>query len=189
MSLPHWEYFLAIESDLENCSRFVEFCPDNFNTYSLEFARIIMASGSEFDNVIKLLCKSIAPRKKPNNILKYYPILSSKYPNFTLFKISIPRYNILLQPWKDWSATKSPDWWSTAYNKIKHERDKFFKEANLFNALNAVSGLLCGILYYYKECFHGEAEIDSRHAPRLFVPSDPSGFLSGGVFWPYYTPD
>ena len=93
MSLPHWEYFLAIESDLENCSRFVEFCPDNYNAYSLEFARIIMASGSELDTVIKLLCKSIDPRRKPNKILKYYPILNSKYPNFTLFEIYIPKSN------------------------------------------------------------------------------------------------
>lgn len=188
MSLPHWEYFLAIESDLEKCSRYVEFCPDNYNTYSLEFARIIMASGSEFDSIIKLLCKTIAPKKRPNNILKYYPILNSKYPNFTLFEISIPRYKIRLHPWKDWSATKSPDWWSKAYNKIKHERDKYFKDANLINTLNAVSGLLCVILYYYKTCFDGGSEIDNRYSPRLFVPSDPSGYLWGGS-WYYYTPD
>lgn len=189
MSLPHWEYFLSIESDLEKCSRFVEFCQDNYRTYSTEFARIIMASASEFDTVIKLLCKSIAPRERPEDILKYYPILSSKYPNFNSYKISIPRYRIFLQPWKDWSASSSPGWWSKGYNKIKHQRDSFFQEANLFNALNAVAGLLCGILYYYKECFHGTNEIDSRNAPRLFVPHDPSGLLSSGSFWCYYTPD
>ena len=188
MSLPHWEYFLAIESDLEKCSRFVEFCPDNYNAYTLEFARIIMASGSEFDTVIKLLCKSIAPRQKPNNILKYYPIMNSKYPNFTLFEIYTPRFKILLRPWKDWSATKSPEWWSKAYNKIKHERDKFFKEANLINTLNAVAGLLCVILYYYKECFDGVDGIDNRYAPTLFVPSNQGEYSWSGA-WHYYTPD
>ena len=78
----------------------------------------------------------------------------------------IPRYKICLQPWKEWSEKKSPYWWSKGYNKIKHERDKYFKEANLYNALNAVGGLL----YYYKECFYGTGEIDSRHIPRIFVP-------------------
>jgi len=188
MSLPHWEYFLAIESDLEKCSRYVEFCPDNDSTYSLEFARIIMASGSEIDTIANLLCKTIAPKKRPNNILKYYSIVSSKYPKFTTFEISIPRYKIRLHPWQDWSTTRSPDWWTKAYNKIKHERDKFFKEANLINTLNAVSGLLCVILYYYKECFDGGSEIDNRHSPKLFVPSDSSGYSWGGP-WHYYTPD
>ena len=150
MSLPHWEYFLAIESDLEKCSRYVEFCQDNDSTYSLEFARIIMASCSETDTIIKLLCKAIDPGKRPDNILEYFPVLSSKYPKFTTFEIFIPRFKIRLHPWKDWTETKSPDWWSKAYNKIKHERDKFFKEANLTNTLNAVSGLFCVILYYYK---------------------------------------
>lgn len=189
MSLPHWEYFLAIESDLENCTKYVEFCYENYETYSIEFARIIMASCSEFDTVIKLTCKSIASSEKPRKILEYYPIITSKYPNFILYKMLIPRYKICLQPWKDWSETKSPNWWSKGYNKIKHERDKYFWEANLYNALNAVGGLLCGILYYYKECFHGKDEIDSRHNPRLFVPHDPSGLLSSGTFWCYYTPD
>ncbi|MBF0379345.1 MAG: hypothetical protein HQK72_17980 [Desulfamplus sp.] len=179
---------MAIESDLENCSRFVEFCHNNYSTYSLEFARIIMASGSELDTVIRLLCKSISPKKEPNNILEYYPILNLKYPNFASFEIYIPRYKILLHPWKDWSDIQAPYWWSKAYNKIKHERDKFFKEANLINTLNAVAGLLCIILYYYKECFKGEDGIDNRYAPKLFVPSYQGGYSWSGP-WHYYTPD
>jgi hypothetical protein len=189
MSPPHWEYFLSIESDLEGCSRYVEFCSDNYKTYSIEFARIIMASCSEFDTVVKLLCRSIDPQKKPENILQYFPILSSKYPNFTKYEMYMPRYKITLKPWENWSNSASPEWWSKGYNKIKHERDKFFKEAHLFNALNAVGGLLCGILYYYYECFHGEEEIEKSNVPRLFVPYDPSGVRWGDHFWYYYMPD
>lgn len=189
MGLPHWEYFLVVESDLEKCARYVEFCQNNYKTYSLEFARIIMASGSESDAILKLICKSISPRRRPNNILKYYPILTSKYPKFTSFEMYIPRYKISLNPWKNWASDRSPDWWSKAYNKVKHERDKFFKEANLFNTLNAVAGLLCVILYYYKECFSDGEGIDSRHSPRLFAPIDPLGFSLPGGFWYYQTPD
>ena len=96
-----------------------------------------MASASEFDTVIKLLCKSIEQKKNPKDILEYYPVLSSKYPNFNSYKISIPRHGLILHPWEDWSASCAPGWWSKGYNKIKHQRDSFFKEANLINALNA----------------------------------------------------
>ena len=78
MSLEYWEYFLAIESDLENCCRYVEFSSDNYGTYSIEFARIIMAASAEFDTLAKNLCQAILERKlKPNedNINKYNQIM------------------------------------------------------------------------------------------------------------------
>ena len=186
MGLPHWEYFLSIESDLANCSRFVEFCSENFKTHSTEFARIIMASCSEFDTVIKMLCKSIDQNKKPGNILDYYTIVISKYPTFVNFTTHIPRFNMLLKPWNTWSDTSSPVWW-TGYNKIKHERDKFFEKANLENTIMAVAGLLCGILHYYRECFDGKG-IDLNNAPKLFVPEHPLGIGFGDTYWQYHLP-
>jgi len=41
-SLNHWNYFLAIESDLEAVSRYIEPCKANFKTYSIEQARILV---------------------------------------------------------------------------------------------------------------------------------------------------
>jgi hypothetical protein len=35
---PHWNYFLALEKDLETVSRYIEFSRDNLNTYSIELA-------------------------------------------------------------------------------------------------------------------------------------------------------
>jgi hypothetical protein len=49
MSFPHWQYFIAIESDLENTARYVEVTPGNFRTYSVEYARILLSAGSEVD--------------------------------------------------------------------------------------------------------------------------------------------
>ena len=40
---PHWNYLVAIESDLERLSRFVEFNSDNFNCYSLEIGRLLLS--------------------------------------------------------------------------------------------------------------------------------------------------
>lgn len=171
MTPPYWNYFLSIESDLEQCGRFVEFSQDNFHTYSIEFARIIMAASSEFDNVAKALCKTISPGEKPSTINKYYPIIKGKYPKFLDCEILLPRYNLSVKPWKNWTDTSSPDWWSKGYNKIKHKRDCHFPQANLENAILSTAGLLIGILYYYDLTFQNIPEID--RAPKLLLCRKP----------------
>ena len=35
-SFPHWNYFLAMEEDLDRLSRFVEFTTNNYECYSIE---------------------------------------------------------------------------------------------------------------------------------------------------------
>ena len=49
----HWNYFLAIESDFENISRYIEFSESNNKTFSIELARIIMSSSQEIDGIMK----------------------------------------------------------------------------------------------------------------------------------------
>lgn len=193
MSLPHWEYFLAIESDLEKCSRYVDFSKNNYNTFSLELARIILVSCSEIDTVLKNLCKKIDATKRPDKITEYYPIITSKYPKFTEYQIEIPRYKIELQPWKEWKATQGPDWWSKGYNKIKHERDKNFMAASLENALNATAGLFSVMLYYYRDTYDHDIKIDYIDKPRIFEPKDyqkeSTGWEGARHSWDFDTPD
>lgn len=186
MSHLHWEYFLSIESDLERCSRFVEFSPQNYSTYSVEFARIIMAAASEFDTLAKQLCHLIDPSQNPQNIKQYYPIITSKYSKFTQYEILVPRYNLSFKPWETWSASSPPDWWS-GYNKIKHERDQHFCKANLHNAILSTCGLLTGILYFYDSHFSSRPQIDWSQAPKLLTPQDYNqpGVEAGGIFWGY----
>jgi hypothetical protein len=58
-------------------------------------------------------------------------------------------------PWKSWSSEKNPKWW-TAYNKVKNHRNDFYKEANLGNVLNALSGLCVLVCYLdYEEIAKG----------------------------------
>jgi hypothetical protein len=35
---PYWQFFIALESDLDDTTRYVECCEDNFKTYSVAFA-------------------------------------------------------------------------------------------------------------------------------------------------------
>ena len=148
MSYPYWQFFVALESDLEATTRYVECCEENYNTYSVAYAQIILSAGSEVDVVSKLLCNQVQPTSKAENINHYREILHSQYKLLHDLKILIPRYNLSFTPWDSWVSAKNPDWW-TLYNKIKHERHDFYKEANLKNALFSVSGLFCLVLYYY----------------------------------------
>jgi len=164
---PHWNYFLALEKDLEKVSRYIEFCNDNLNTYSIELAHLLLSSVSEIDTIAKCICSILDPKAKPKNINQYRKIIKTAEENelgFTFqpkavvlpeklkhrmsaIKVLLPHYNMALIPWKSWAEDKNPDWWQ-AYNNVKHERNKHFNKATLRNALYSVAGLLC-INYFY----------------------------------------
>lgn len=145
----HWNYFLAIEKDFEQISRYVEFAEDNNSTYSIEFARAIMASAQEIDGILKKICQILLPKSKAKNINDYQIIISQQLPQFITENAYLPRFGMSSQPWINWASGKSPDWWQ-ANNNIKHERTSNLKDANLKNGYNAIAALLITTLYYYK---------------------------------------
>ncbi len=71
----HWNYFLAIEKDLEHLSRYIEFAKDNLGTYSIELTHILLSASSEIDVIMKQLCTLINPSKTTNNINDYKEII------------------------------------------------------------------------------------------------------------------
>jgi hypothetical protein len=150
MKHPHWHYFAALADDVEKTVRFVEPTPDNFKAYSVEFARLYLAIGSEIDVVAKLLCKAVNPSTKPGGINTYRPVILTGFPQVPDVELTATRNEISLVPWKDWNSGINPSWWS-CYNDVKHERDKHFKDANLENTLNALAGLMVLTGYLYAE--------------------------------------
>ena len=146
----HWNYLLAIERDLDELSRYVEFDEKNFDCFSIEIARILLVSGAEVDVVCKQLCSVIDRRSKAESIHGFRDKIKPAYPSIPQFEVWLPRFGLRLHPWDKWkSAHGVPMWW-TAYNKIKHHRDKEYERANLQNALNAVAGLFVMVLYLYR---------------------------------------
>src|SRR5258706_6908262 len=150
MKHPHWHYFVTLCEDMEHTVRFVEPAPDNFGTYSTEYARLYLAIGSEIDVVAKLLCTSVNPSASLNGINSYRKIILIKYPTLPEVEVTVPRSEISLMPWKEWLGDTNPNWWSL-YNGVKHERNKHFKDANLENALSALAGLLVLLGYLYSD--------------------------------------
>ena len=152
----YWNYFIALESDLEDVSRYIEFNKDNFSTYSIELAHLLLASSSEVDVVIKELCKLISPGEKIENINDYKGIIKKHLPDFINETIYINRYEISVKPWVNWNNEENPDWWKS-YNNVKHKRNLYFNQANLQNTIRSIGALLITNYYYYKKLFEQES--------------------------------
>lgn len=148
---PHWNYFLAIERDLETLARYVEFDPKNFDCFSIEIARLLLAAAAEVDIVCKQICRRANQSSKARTIHQYRDEIVQLFPKFNAYPVLIARFELRLQPWDEWTKKGGvPVWW-TAYNKIKHERATEFERANLKNALDAVAGLFIALLHLHRE--------------------------------------
>lgn len=148
VAYSYWQYFLAIEADFAATARYVEICEDNFKTYSVEYAKHLLASASEIDVLCKILCKKLDPNASRGSISEYRACIATETSLHTE-KVLVRRYNIELKPWEAWSRGSNPNWWSS-YNKVKHQRDQHYSEANLENSLNSVAALFALVLYVHK---------------------------------------
>jgi len=153
----HWNYYLAIEQDLEKVSRYIEFAQPNLPVYSIELAHILLSASSEIDVLLKQVCTFVAPGQKVENIDQYRNIIVQALPNFSNETIQISRYDLSYQPWDNWPKLQNPDWWR-GYNRVKHERNNYYHEACLQHTINAVGALLLTAIYYYNLAFSNEAK-------------------------------
>jgi hypothetical protein len=97
----HWNYFIALEQDLEKTSRYIEFCNANREVFSIELAHLLFAAASEVDVLAKCICKLIEPKASPRNIDEYKKIITNAakiptrdaayIPDITIMETSIPR--------------------------------------------------------------------------------------------------
>ncbi|MCF6153179.1 MAG: hypothetical protein E3K38_12995 [Candidatus Kuenenia stuttgartiensis] len=165
-SLIHWNYFIALESDIARLARFVEFTTKNFDTFSIEIAHLLLSASSEVDVVAKQLCRKLDSSVKVKNIKQYQDVIKMHIPSIGTSIVTIPRYGLELTPWSNWQDDKTPDWWD-GYNEVKHERNSHFEKANLKNVLSAMSGLLLLIIYYYCETAKIERIVP---VPAIFMP-------------------
>lgn len=148
MNLSHWNYFLAVEEDLMNLSRYIEFDKKNFQTYSIELARLLMTATQEIDVLFRQICAIKGTTGK--NEKGYRTEIPKFYGNLPSLDVNIQRYNLVFLPFDSWTQAPSstPLWW-TANNKVKHQRHRSFDQASLENVLNASAGLFVANLYFY----------------------------------------
>jgi hypothetical protein len=176
----HWNYLLSTEEDLLKLSRYVEFDKRNYNCFSVEMARLLMAAAAEVEVVCKQLCLAVNPASRASVINQYRDEIVRAFPMIPAFEVIIPRYGLRLKPWANWRRPNKPPLWWTAYNKTKHHRHTEYHKACLKNVLNAVSGLFVICLYLYKE----KAELGELvPTPFILRPSEAMfrGISHGGL--------
>ena len=148
-TLLHWNYFLALEQDLEHVSRYIEFAESNFGTYSIELAHLLLASASEVDVIAKEICHLLQPGSSAGNIDNYRDIIIRGISTLPDEPVFVPRFGLDLHPWERWRRDRNPLWWHS-YNDVKHHRKEHFNDANLKNVLNSMAGLLVVVFHYYR---------------------------------------
>ena len=145
-NIHYWQYFVALEEDLAKTSRFVEVDEANMDTFSLEFARLILSVGSEIDILAKVICAQHGLPIPLKNINGYRKAITGRFPGFVKLQVNISRFGLELEPWRCWHDGKNPDWWK-AYTDVKHERHLKFKRATLRNTIECIAGLFVMVCY------------------------------------------
>lgn len=182
----HWNYFLALERDMEVVSRFIEFSDLNFDVYSIELAHLLFAASSEVDVVAKLICRNLDSQAPRSNINDYRAVLTAGISDINTQEILIPRYGLTLTPWDTWATSTNPQWWHS-YNNVKHQRDAHFSEATLKHALDSLAGLLVLTFHLYRISLSVDGRpLSNKDTTRKLLPESvlmqfPSDYYYSGL--------
>lgn len=170
-----WNVYLAIENDFLSVEKYIAIDIKNYKTFSNEFTKQLLTICGEVDVQLKLLCKLLNSSSRSDNIKAYASELLPSLPEINDYTIiSKQNHTIQLEPWKDWSSTKSPDWWLD-YQQVKHFRlDQDtnsgiynYEKANFENTFFALSALFSIEMLIYKKLSENENN-------QLIIPSKSS---------------
>ena len=139
-----WYYYLSIEDDLSNTSKYIE--PDGQeNVHSFEFAKLLILACTEIESVFKSICFEIEGEHVKGDIATYKNTILKKYPKIVNAEVSINRLGKTIKPFDKWDETRL-SWWD-AYQLVKHNRGNHFTDASYINAAMALSALYVLIFY------------------------------------------
>lgn len=165
--------YLQLERELTELSYFITFDYKQLKVYSTKIADMLLRTVSEIENISKELCKKenikfYDSKKHVRQVvyfneyfqrLEEYYGLSTRLVNFTFDNCNDNIFVSKLMPFKkDYSiklnGKEKATWsWYNAYNKIKHDRIKNFKQANLENLIYSLSALFLLNIYYMDKVF------------------------------------
>jgi hypothetical protein len=187
----YWNFYLRLEDEFLSTLKYVEFCKENYKTFSLEFLRLYLSVCSEIDVVGKVFAINVNSRfdLKSSGIHKWwYELQDLTFGDKKICEKSVAFRDVEeFVPWKNYSVeintrnqykccdkAKTPSWWRD-YNKVKHNRtgmddDKSsvnYSKANLLNLCNAFGGLFV-LEYSYLLKFANKKEMLGVGRSRLF---------------------
>jgi len=170
-----WNYYLSLENDLANTSRYIEPMGQE-NVHSFEFAKLIILACTEVESAFKILCQLITGHQVSGDIGTYKATILGKYPKIITATVSARRLGKDIAPFTDWNNGKL-NWWES-YQHVKHNRGSYFGDATYINAVQAISALYILTFYVAKSsnlCFpdHEATYLSSNYAhPGLLCAPD-----------------
>lgn len=167
----YWRMYLILEKELVEALDYVELCPNNFQTTSITFSKLLLSIGSEIDNVFRE-CSGLTGR---SSIETYYNSIIVKYPLIVNQQVKVTDTDIVLTPYVGWNGiqpSQSLVFWDK-YNKLKHDRVLNSQNASLENVLNALAGLFIIEIYRFDDIFRTEADtfVNMPDDSKMFVLS------------------
>ena len=128
-----------ILSDMAEVFKVVAPHSDQFSVYGHAIRNIIILACTELDARMQsiLANNGVKPRRKYFEMKDYFKLKGPL--KLDEYELSFYRYSDLgtFSPFSTWENDELLYWYQ-AYNHIKHNREKHFAEAKLFNAINAI---------------------------------------------------
>lgn len=168
-----WPIYKKLEQEFKDLSYYIAINKKQLKTYSIKIADLILRTVSECENISSTICKreNIKFKDKKGDIRKtvYFneyierlnTIFKLEQKNVSVKYINIDNntFDSKLTPFqkeilKVNGKEKSILPWYNAYNKIKHDRVKNFKQANLENLINSLAALFMLNIYLKNQVFY-----------------------------------
>jgi hypothetical protein len=172
--------FHLIISDLDQILTFIEPSDENLQTFSHRIYELLLRTCTSYEGLSKRILYVDGSTKdlEKMSITDYFKLNST-------YKLS--QHEIIIDSWRSGLKSLSPfeNWnqstyrslvWYVAYNNSKHDRHQNFKEANLYNLLNAICGLF--ILLFTQ--FRGD--VFNKYQENTDYDQDDRGF----IFYPNF---
>jgi hypothetical protein len=185
MRLSEYSLRLLVEK-LDEIFLYIEPSANSLNTYSHKTRELLILACTEVENLWQYYMRisSHSPVNGRMYTTKDYVKLGTKL-HLKDFEFRLKTYAALpsIRPFANWdeSAPTASLGWYDAYNKTKHDRDRYFSEATLINCINAVVSAL--IMHCVKfspfpmfEQTNTFASLINQHFDARFVDCNPKSF-------------
>lgn len=177
----YWPIYLKLQNELKELSYHITIDKRQLKTYSITIADLILRTAAECENIASTLCKreGIKFKDKKGHIRKsvYFNEyieelnkifgLDEKYISVSYINISQDAFDCKIIPlrkekMKVSGKEKEMIPWYNAYNKIKHDREKNFKLANIENLIMALAALFLLNIYLKNQTIYCVSEYDYK---------------------------
>lgn len=135
--------FLQLQKEMEELFLYVAPADKNLKTYSYHIHELLIRICIEIEANFKAIIAEnhYSKQEKDLTIKDFWKINTSH--RLSNYKVKMPTWegkNNVFEPFEGWNTSTNLPWYR-AYNRSKHNRDKYFSEANFKNLMDAFCGL------------------------------------------------